>query len=201
MSFAMRLVTAPTVEPVSLEEAKAQCRIEPSEADDDEFLTDLIAAAREMVEKDSGRAFTRQTRELQLDAFPVGVIELPRAPLVSVSSVTYVDEAGASQVLSSALYQVDTRSEPGRVAPAYGTSWPATRDVLGAMRIQYLCGLDLTDAAVIVPSAAKHAMKLCIAEWNENRQRAVIGVSVTERETYDRLIDAVGRVYWLGATP
>src|ERR1051325_11329554 len=102
--MALTLSTAPTVEPVSLDEAKGQVRVELDFHSDDALILGLIAAARRLAEVFCGRAFLTQTWDLTLDAFPSGwgprwpatlggrdAIRLPRPPLQSVSYVKYVD--------------------------------------------------------------------------------------------------------------
>jgi hypothetical protein len=66
----MRLVqiTPPTVEPVTLAEAKLHARIEYS--DDDALVTSLITAARRYCETAIRAAFITQTWTLMLDSFP-----------------------------------------------------------------------------------------------------------------------------------
>jgi len=162
----LSLVTAPAVEPVSLADAKGQLRL--SLADDDALITALIVAAREYVETFTHRALITQTWDDTRDAFPGDdVIWLPKAPLVSVTSVTYVDSNGATQTWSSTLYTVDAPTGPkARVAcivPNYGQSYPSTRDVINAVTIRFVAGYGAT--ATAVPASLKHAMKLVIETW------------------------------------
>jgi uncharacterized phiE125 gp8 family phage protein len=98
---------------------------------------------------------------------PVSEILVPRPPLISVSSITYVDGNGTTQTLSAAAYKVDTDSEPGRITPAYGYCWPTTRAEINAIAITYVAGYA-TRAAV--PASIKQAMLLLIGHWYENRE-------------------------------
>jgi uncharacterized phiE125 gp8 family phage protein len=96
-------------------------------------------------------------------------IELPYAPLQSVTSVTYYDTDETSATFSSDDYIVDTYSEPGRVYLGYGKTWPSTtlRPVNGVV-IQYVCGDG--DAASNVDEIYKTAIKILLAELYENRE-------------------------------
>jgi uncharacterized phiE125 gp8 family phage protein len=58
----------PSLEPVTLAEAKAFLRIEDST--EDQVVTDLITAARQYVENRTGRALITQTWQLTDDGFP-----------------------------------------------------------------------------------------------------------------------------------
>lgn len=168
---------APATEPVSLVEAKAQCRIDGT--DENDFLTALVAAARGHLEETTWRAFITQTWRLTLRGFPScgGPIYLPRPPALALSSFTYVDPDGATQTLTSDDYQLDVAADPGTLEPAYGESWPATRDQPNAVSITYTAGFG--DAAA-VPADLKHALKLLIGHWSENREAVVTGTIATE---------------------
>lgn len=163
---------APATEPVSLTEAKAQCRIDGTAEND--LLTALIAAARTHLEEITWRALITQTWRLTLRGFPTcnAPIYLPRPPLIAVSSITYVDTAGTTQTLASGDYTVDAAAEPGTIEPAWGLSWPLTRDQPAAVTITYTAGFG---NAAAVPSDLVHALKLLIGHWSENREAVAEG--------------------------
>lgn len=152
--LAERLIAGPAAEPVTLDEVREHLRL--SGIEQDALLTRLIATQRTALEHDYGRAFVTQTRELRLDQFPCGAVRLPRAPLQSIASVKYVDDAGALQTWDAANYQVDTFREPGLVFPAYGLAWPTTRAEPGAVRIQYVAGYG--DDSTFVPEPVRQAL-------------------------------------------
>lgn len=153
------LVTAPAAEPVTTAQAKAHCRV--THSDDDTRFDALIVSAREWAQGFAGRAFISQTWDWTADAFP-DVIELPLAPLVSVTSITYVDSAGVSQTLSSGAYQIDTKSVVPRIAPAYGYSWPGTRDQYNAVTVRFVAGYGAAVTAHPDCATARDAMLLHI---------------------------------------
>src|SRR5262245_11776241 len=121
--MALSLVTAPTdsMEAVTLEEAKKQCRQEGT-SDDDAFIQGvLIPAALDRAEVATQRQILTATWDLKLNGFPCGsVIELPRPNLVTVTSVSYVDASGTTQTWAASNYSVLVRSGPrarrGKVA-------------------------------------------------------------------------------------
>ena len=96
------LVTAPTVEPVSVSQIRAQCGIDTGDFDDS--IADWIRAARNMVETDAEIALASSTWALYLDCFPYWEIELRKPPVQSLTSIVYLDGDGTSQTLSSSLY-------------------------------------------------------------------------------------------------
>lgn len=167
-----RLITAPSVEPVSVAELKAHLRVTSSA--DDGYLGTLITAAREYAEQQTGRALAEQTREYTADAFPrCGVLRLGFAPVVSISSVKYLDETGAEQTLDASVYTVDTQSEPGALVLKVNQDWPDTAILPAAVRVRYVCG------AAARP-LLKQAVLFIAAHWYEQRLPVNVGNIVNE---------------------
>lgn len=127
------------------------------------------------------------TYTLKLDRFPFDdYIDLPKPPLVSVTSVSYVDLTGATQTFSASRYEVDTDGEPGRIYLKYGESWPSTRTQRNAVTIVFVAGYgDASD----VPENIKHSIKLKAAHWYENREGSVPGVSIVSLPDGIRRLD------------
>ncbi len=162
-----KIYTQPTVEPVSLEEAKVHLRLGAEPTDEDTYIYGLITAARKHCENFLGRALCTQTLETYLDEFPSSdYIELPFPPLASVITLKYKDTADVLQTWDAANYIVDTVSEPGRVVLAYGISWPSTLAETQAVQIQYTAGYG---NAATVPLNIKQAIMLKVADLYENR--------------------------------
>lgn len=156
----LKLVTAPSVEPVTLAEAKAHCRID--EDTDNAVVTALIAAARALAETYTRKAFTTQTWQLFLDAFPAcNEIELPRPPLASVTHIKAYSDADAATTFSAANYFVDTASTPGRIVLRDGASWPDAARVANAVEIQFVAGQS--DVSLISPAIKNGILQL--ANW------------------------------------
>lgn len=176
MSF--QVTVAPTVEPVSLVEAKKHLRVEIT--DDDDLINALIKAAREHCEMFTKRAFITQTIVMKMDCFPSGrQFLLPRPKAISITSIQYIDEDGATQTFSSGSYTLDSSSEPARVALLPDEEWPDTQDDrINAVTVTFTAGYGATAASV--PSRAKQAILLLIGHWYENREQVVMGAIPTE---------------------
>jgi uncharacterized phiE125 gp8 family phage protein len=141
------------VEPVSLAEIKLHLKLNATVTTEDSLLAALIVAAREYGETFMHRALSLQTWDEKLSGFPCdGVLWLPKAPLVSVTSVTYVDTAGVTQTWSNTLYTVDAPSGPkaraGCLVPNYGQVFPSTRDVPNAVVVRFVAGYAGTPVIV-----------------------------------------------------
>jgi uncharacterized phiE125 gp8 family phage protein len=128
----LKLVTPPTIVPVSLEEAALEARV--STATDRARLQNYLAAACLDVEGLTGLALLAQTWDLVIvGPFP-GVIRVPKPPLASVTSITYVDTSGQTQTVATSVYDVLAENgdtpQPGEVRPKPGQCWPwAARSV------------------------------------------------------------------------
>lgn len=173
MTYPITVVTEPAEEPVTLDEIKAQTRVDID--DDDDLLTAQAIAAREMCELRARRAFVTQTLAITLDAWPRNrVIQLPRPPLQSVTSVTYIDEDGDSGTLSSDAYIVDTAR--GRITLKAAYNWPtAVLRAAAAITVTFVAGYG---HPVDVPERYKAAIKLLVAHWYENREAVMIGAGL-----------------------
>lgn len=156
----------------------------------DPQLVAWIVAARQFCETYTHRAFITQTLDLMLDGFPywsnerlvdAGAIWIPKAPLVSVTSISYVDTAGATQTWGSSNYTVDAPTGPearqGRIVPAYSIYYPVTRAVPNAVTVRFVAGYG---AASAVPYGIKAAMKLLIGSWWQNRESVIVSHIVAE---------------------
>ena len=183
--MAIKVVTSPLIEPIGIEQARDHLRADDTmnEAEVDHWIKD----ARSKVELFSGRAMLTRTIDVFLDAFPnqietdavlqggIGTILMPRPPLISVASITYIDTTGASIVLATDQYDVDVEKEPGRIQPGFGLTWPNTREVFNAVTIRADCGYGAGVADI--PPEFISAMLLILTDRFDNRGTFVIGTT------------------------
>lgn len=175
--YGLALITAPTIEPVSLDEAKAHVRFFSN--DDDAAISRLITAARMSAERFMGRAILTQTWELTTDMLPGGLdpICLPMAaPLQSVTHVKYYDTSGVQQTWSSANYIVSAAKEPGTIRLAYNVAWPSYQLRPDSIAVRYVAGWT---TAALVPAAIKQAILLLVGHWFANREEVITGTIST----------------------
>ena len=178
------LKTGPVVEPLSLDEVKRHVRICIDDSDQDDYLQDLIAVAREQVEMITWRKLATQTWYAYLDDWPAGnYIELPFGKLQSVTAIKYTDVDGDESTWSNAEYIVGTDYQKGRVTLADGYTWPSeSLYPSNPIEIEFLCG------ELVVPAQVKHAIKMIISELFENRETSIVGVSFQEMEMVNNLL-------------
>lgn len=181
MQWSISQVTAPAAEPVDRDAddgVKKHLRV--THTADDDYITALITVAREQVEALVNRALITQTWDLTLNAFPLGrYIPIPRPPLQSVTSISYIDEDGVSNTFDSNNYFVDTSSEPGRIVLNTAADWPSeSLRPAAAVTVRYVSGYGSSGSDV--PARIKQAILMLIGHLYENREPVNIGNIVTE---------------------
>jgi len=159
-------------------------------SNEDTLIASQVAAVTGKLEFWTDRSFTTQTWELLMDDFPSSdTIVLRKPPLQSITSIKYIDTAGAEQTFAAANYEVDIKSKQGRIRLASGASWPSTKDVLNAVTIEFIAGYGQESK---VPAQIKAAIKLKVGDFYENRQEQVIGARTSislDEKSYDLLYD------------
>lgn len=173
MSQGLELLTPPVSEPVTLAEAKAHLRVEHSA--DDGLLGGMIAAARLVIEQQTGRALLPQSWRLWCDAWPAAdLLVLPKPPLRSVSAILLYGADDASTVWPSAAYRVESAAQPGQIQLREGQSWPSLSRMRSGLSVSFVVGY--ADAAA-VPETLKLAIKQLVAHWYEQRGEATANVA------------------------
>jgi uncharacterized phiE125 gp8 family phage protein len=166
------LITAPTQDVITLEEAKVHLRV--SGDGQDELIEALIAAVVAQIDPAGGgslgRALRPQTWELRMPSFYAcdsSNIELPYPPLVSVVSFKYDDTTGVEQTLTEDThFRVLNEGGLGKqhLAPLFNGSWPSCRADEESVRIRYSCGYDGEVATDTLPAPIKQAAHLILRD-------------------------------------
>jgi uncharacterized phiE125 gp8 family phage protein len=173
MGASWQLVTAPTIEPITLAEAKLQARLTQG---DDTLIHRYRVAAREQAEETLNRGLLTQTWKLVLDHW-APVIYLPRAaPLQNDANaspstapvVQYYATSGSLTTLSTSVYTVDTVSRPGRITLTPGQIWPTLQSMRFSGRIVITYVIGWTTAA-LVPERIKQGIRLYLSYLDMNR--------------------------------
>lgn len=167
----------PTAEPISVADLNAHARVDGT----DELLLahGYIAAAREYIEGQTGRAIMAQTIVRishkfvdRRDDCHGRISYINRAPLTAVSSVRYYDENDVQQTLATTVYGVVTSAEPGFIYLKSGQSWPTLYDRPDAVEITFTAGASSASA---VPPTIRHAIALLASHLYEHRQPVNVG--------------------------
>lgn len=191
--MSLSLVAGPSSDAISLATAKAHLRLAQDWTDEDGLIGDiLIPAVIERCEASTRRQLVTATWAVRLDAFPGGwlagavgwrpwfgmdptrgyFLDVPKPPLQSVVSVTYVDTAGVTQTWDPSNYLVDAPAGPrcarGRLAPKFGIVWPFTQMQINAMTLTFMAGYGADEDAV--PALLKAGMLMDLGTLYEHRE-------------------------------
>lgn len=171
--MSLSLVTAPTVEPVSLAEVKNYLKIDDDLTEDDALLSGLIAVARQHLDGYSGvlgRCLVSQTWKLSLPDFK-SVIKLPLPPLQSVTHVKYYDTGGNLDTVSASIYEVITGGTSGGYIHLLGDqTWPTDVDTDRAEPVEITFVAGYGDSWNDVPEPLRLAICGLVAHWHLNRE-------------------------------
>ncbi len=176
LRYALTQEEAPITEPLERADAKVHLGVEHDEHDG--MIDRQIAAARREAESYMGRALITQVWVMDLDCFPMGIIEVPRPPMQSVESIKYLASDGQERTLAPSRYRVDNRRKPGRIAPAFGDVWPVTRAVINAVTVRFTAGYG-NDAGT-VPEDIRQAIQLIVGRHYAHREDVRDGMPAAE---------------------
>lgn len=179
--WSLSLVEAPSADPISVEDVRAQLRQEGLSADNGYLKSTTIPAAVDRGEQATQRQFLEATWLLTGDSFPAcGWVEFPKPPLLTVVSVEYDDSNDVEQTWAASNYDVVAPEGPrcarGRLALANGVSWPSTYPKIGAVRITFTAGYG--EATESLPALLRLALLVDAATLYLQRDVAIDQIAV-----------------------
>lgn len=194
-------VTPPAGYPVTLAETKAHLRVTNTAHDD--IITAYIAAATAYIETITEMALVEQVIRIELDGFPEGDIDIPVAPVQSVTSIKYDDTLLAEQTLvESTHYFVRVSGRYPIIAPK--GPWPtAYSGKPGSVRITLLAGYPTNDSPLNygerVPADLRHAILINVKERFDHGGETIVqsGQVSPSANTVDALTKHYRRYYAL----
>lgn len=175
--YSSSIVTAATLLPLSVEEAKAQLRI--TVADQDDLIEQLIKAAVRQFEYDTEMQLMDSTWKMVLDCFPPyslswnANILIWKNPVSEITSIQYYPEdGGALQSLDSSSYYVEITGVPARIRI---DDLPDVYDKPGAVIVNYKAGFTSASA---VDEGVKQVLRFLIGHYYENPSAVMTGTQV-----------------------
>lgn len=169
---------APATTPVSLEEAKAQCRVDHDF--DNALITSLIGAAVSHLDGWTGilgRCLITQTWRQDFDGFN-RCLRLPLFPVASITGVKYDDATDTEQTVASGNYDLLVDDLGAFVRFKSDFAFPAIDDEKPAVRIAYVAGDDPAN----VPASLRQAILMLVGHWYANSDAVVVGPTVASVE-------------------
>lgn len=157
------LLDGPTVEPVSLAEAKLWLRLDTT--DEDDLVRALIVAARLMVEAEIGQVLIGQNWRLVGDAWPAGeLIPVRIGRIRSVSGGRVYSADGVATAIAANRFTVFANSEPPAIL---ALDRPMPGRAYAGIEIDIHLGFG--EAASDVPETIRLAIRRLVTLWYENR--------------------------------
>lgn len=157
--------------PVSLELARMHLRNEDLRVDD-ALVRALILSATQNIEAQYGLALLEQTVVQTHNAFPASSdtpMLLRIAPLLSVTSIAYIDAAGATQTWSASQYTSGRFNNTAFIVPKIGYTWPSgLAKMPNAVTITYDAGYGTKSENI--PEPIKQAILLNVGWLYQNRE-------------------------------
>lgn len=163
-------------EPININQAKLQLRVDTSA--DDDLINDLIVTARQYVEKYCGITLIAAEATMTFPHF-YALDRLTFAPVTEIAEIRYLDTTGVEQILDAATYELvnaDADELRPMVRLAYSKFWPALRPVEDAVRVTASVGY------ATVPAPITRAMMLLITQWYDYREPIAVDVKGTPAE-------------------
>ncbi len=167
----------------------------PNGALENEYIEWLIRASYRQAEKWTNRALIPQTFRLVMSAFPWGDIYVPKAPLISASSIDYVDSGGAASLAGSpeeflVITPSGYENKRGRIQPLAGASWPSASSP-DTVTLTFIAGYPIVDGVAAIPEDINDARLLWIGERFKQR-------SLTDHAFNQNKAAIQARAMWMG---
>lgn len=174
-------IAAPVIKPVTLAEVKAALDIGYSEKDT--LIGGLIAAATTHFETILERSLCEQTWSLSFDEV-CGTLPLAMGPVISVTSVKYLDADGVDQTIDPESYGLISEGMTSSVRFVSGYTAPTLYATAPAVSVVYKAGYANAGSdpnfTSTVPDDIKQAMFLLIRQWFDNPSASAIGATVAK---------------------
>tara|TARA_R110002167_G_scaffold34895_2_gene111464 strand:- start:2310 stop:2984 length:675 start_codon:yes stop_codon:yes gene_type:complete len=161
----LKVITAPSVQPVSRIEAREHLRLDDDV--DDSQIRSFIKAATDWAENYTGRFFISRTCQMMLDGAsqidaplsegqstghysrPISnYIEIAAAPVTVVSSIKYYADDDTQSVWSTSNYYVDTFSDQAKIVLRSGGTYPTDLRAANGLEINFTAGYGETSSSV-----------------------------------------------------
>ena len=181
----LEVVTGPTIEPITINTIRDHLRLD--ELVDDIQINGYIIAARQWAENYTGRFFIQRTMRQWYDAHPTGFdhlqegyatghqsyftsrqyLQVASAPIISIDSIKYYNDAGTESTWDSSNYYSDIISDVGKIVLKDGGSFPTDLRKQNGLAVNFTAGYGAT--AATVPQAIRVAIMQYITFLYEHR--------------------------------
>lgn len=176
MSSFIKVITGADTAPIAISDALRHLRALENDSD---MVWTYLQAATALVEDYTSRSLVSKTFDLYLPEWPVGMVELRRTPLVSVTHVKYYASGATVQsTLSTDDWRSFTGREPGMLefTPTFDAPGLETRQ--DAVEIRFVAGYGTKSSAM--PAALRTAILMLTHYWFDERKPIADAKAVVE---------------------
>ena len=170
------LTSGPSVEPITLAEAKAHLRVEQTA--EDALIGSLIITSRLHIETALGLALITQGWSYFIDRWPKSRdIILPLRPVQAINAIRIYADDTTYVTLPAGTFALDGAGLPARVVRTASATPSNPARASGGIEFALTAGFGATPAAV--PAPIRQALLLLVAHWFEHRDPIEIGSAET----------------------
>lgn len=158
--------------PVLLDDARSHLRVTGS--DEDMLITQQLAAAVAAVSERTGRRLGSETWAASY-ASVSGDLNLPMAPVQSITSIQYWDASDVSQTALVSDFYFFADDDFATLRPKAGKAWPSVNsNRADAITVTFVAGYSP------IPAPLRTAVLMLLGHFFENREAVAVGLSVAE---------------------
>jgi uncharacterized phiE125 gp8 family phage protein len=160
--MASLLLSRPSCEVISLDDAKLLLKVEAAVVLDDDMIESIITAAVEYVERYTKRLLCRRSVTEYRDGWPGdGTFRLIHGPVYEFTTLSVLDGDGVFQPVDGSNYSADRHGFPGRVQML---EFPTIESKgLNRVRLEYTAGYDKDIVAPLL-----QAVRMLIVHWYQH---------------------------------
>lgn len=185
----LRRTVGPVAAPATAAEVMALGRI--TDTADTALVTRKIAQATAIVSEMTGRVVMAETWAYSVPAIVRNDLVLPKSPVQSVESITYLDAEDVQQDATVSDFYLMKDEDRAVLRPKSGTAWPtANTDRDDAITITFVAGYTT------VPDSIKQAVEMLALHLFENPDVVLSGPASEMPMGLRAMID-VDRIGWV----
>jgi uncharacterized phiE125 gp8 family phage protein len=165
----LEVLVPPAGEPVDASDGRlrAQVRLLTGENEEDDLLSGMAAAARDLVERHARLRLLTQTLRMTIPTLPAGRVPLPVGPVQSIAAVRVTGPGGTLEEVAPSVYELYRGAGSPAVRPRPGKAWPAMSSP-GSAEIDFVVGFGASAAEV--PEGLLQAIRLQTAHLYRHRE-------------------------------
>lgn len=185
-----KVVIQPSAAVVSLQECKADLRVDSTA--EDELIQSYLDAAVRMAGEITGRTLAPTGFALSVaGVYAGGCLRVPFTPVTALTAVKYFDLDGIEQTQPVEDFRLYSYDDHAIVEPVPGKTWPTTESRRDALTVEFTAGY--ADAP---PASITKAIRMLVAHWYENRTAVVTGTIATPLPMAVETLLGLERVNW-----